>query len=301
MLKLNKELMKENNYSYDSIIRDLSDLSENHILHHRPVHDMPMPSIENLAEIVLHLKKVLFPGFYGHSEVGPDVMNYYIGANIDIIFRMLSEQIMRGLCFSCDDSSMACNQCAVQSKELAYSFIKKLAEIKRLLSTDVIAAYIGDPAAKNYEEAIFCYPSISALTHHRIAHELLLLGVPILPRIISEMSHSQTGIDIHPGATIGEYFFIDHGTGVVIGETTVIGKNVRLYQGVTLGAKSFSLDEDGKPIKGIPRHPIVEDDVIIYSNSTILGRVTIGRNSTIGGNMWITEDVPPDTKVQQKK
>lgn len=164
---------------------------------------------------------------------------------------------------------------------------------------DAQAAFCGDPAAKGVGETIFCYPSITALAHHRIAHELYRLEVPLIPRIISEMAHSDTGIDIHPGARIGEYFFIDHGTGTVIGETSVIGNNVRIYQGVTLGARSFPLDDEGNPVKGIPRHPIVEDDVIIYSGATILGRVTIGKGAEIGGNVWLTRDVPPGARVVQ--
>ncbi|OPZ58351.1 MAG: Serine acetyltransferase [Deltaproteobacteria bacterium ADurb.Bin510] len=163
----------------------------------------------------------------------------------------------------------------------------------------MIAAYNGDPAAKSYGESIFCYPSIRALTNHRIAHSLHKLGVPIIPRIISELAHSETGIDIHPGATIGEYFFMDHGTGIVIGETAIIGSNVRVYQGVTLGAKSFPKDDEGNPLKGLARHPIVEDDCIIYSGATILGRVTIGKGSVIGGNVWLTHDLEPGSHVMQ--
>jgi serine O-acetyltransferase len=288
-----------NTITFDEIVKKLSDANENKVLHHYSIHDIPMPSVESLHELMTNIKKILFPGFYGYSEVRPETMNYFIGANVDKVYRMLSEQIKRGLCFECCDERKACAKCEDEAKELAYQFIGRLPAIKCLLATDVIAAYNGDPAAHSYGETIFCYPSISALTHHRIAHELTKLGVNIIARIISEMSHSHTGIDIHPGAQIGEYFFIDHGTGVVIGETTVIGKNVRVYQGVTLGAKSFPLDEKGKPIKGIPRHPIVEDDVIIYSNATILGRITIGKGSVIGGNMWITSDVPAGTKALQ--
>ena len=169
------------------------------------------------------------------------------------------------------------------------------------MSLDAKAAFDGDPAAHSIAETIFCYPSIMAMTYHRVAHELYKLDVPIIPRIISEMAHSRTGIDIHPGAQIGEYFFIDHGTGTVIGETCIIGKNVRIYQGVTLGAKSFPLDENGNPVKKIPRHPIIEDNVVIYSGATVLGRVTIGEGSEIGGNVWITESVPPHSKVVQGK
>lgn len=189
--------------------------------------------------------------------------------------------------------------CEDRAKDLTEKFIERLPDLRRLLAFDAKAAYIGDPAAKSIAETIFCYPSIMAMTYHRIAHELYTLGVPLIPRIISEMAHSRTGIDIHPGARIGEYFFIDHGTGTVIGETCVIGNNVRIYQGVTLGAKSFPLDDNGNPIKDIPRHPVVEDDVIIYSGATVLGRIVIGKGSEIGGNVWITEPVPPGTKVIQ--
>ena len=179
-------------------------------------------------------------------------------------------------------------------------FINRIPEIKRVLHTDVRAILEGDPAAKSYGEVIFCYPAVRALLNHRVAHELLLLGVPILPRIISEMAHSETGIDIHPGAKIGESFSIDHGTGVVIGETCIIGDRVRLYQGVTLGAKRFVLDEKGSPMD-VPRHPILEDNVVVYANTSILGRVTIGKDSVIGGNVWLTVSVPPGSHVLQQK
>lgn len=285
----------------NNIIEELSDLKKYSNLYHDSANDMPMPSIESLAEIVETLKKILFPGYFGNSERHLGAVKYHIGAHIDEVYTLLSEQIKRGLCFSCPGKFPMCSDCENTAKDVTLKFIERLPKIKNLLTTDVIAAFNGDPAAKNYGETIFCYPSITVLTYHRIAHELLLLDVPLIPRIIAEMAHSKTGIDIHPGAEIGEYFFIDHGTGVVIGETCVIGKNVRLYQGVTLGAKSFPLDENGQPIKGIPRHPFVEDDVIIYSNATILGRITIGKGSTIGGNMWIMNDVPPGAKMLQKK
>jgi serine O-acetyltransferase len=179
-------------------------------------------------------------------------------------------------------------------------FMRRLPEIRRLLASDARAAYEGDPAAGSPGETIFCYPSLHAMMHHRIAHELHQLGVLVIPRIISEMAHAHTGIDIHPGAVIGEDFFIDHGTGVVIGETCVIGHHVHLYQGVTLGAKNFVLDEQGIPIN-VPRHPILEDHVIVYSNSTILGRITIGHNSVIGGNVWLTNSVPPESRIIQRR
>jgi serine O-acetyltransferase len=175
-----------------------------------------------------------------------------------------------------------------------------LPELKELLAMDVEAAYNGDPAAESYEEIICCYPVIKAMINYRVAHKMLLLGVRLIPRIMTEMAHSETGIDIHPAATIGHHFTIDHGTGVVIGATCIIGNNVKLYQGVTLGAKSFPLDENGNPIKGIPRHPIIEDNVIIYSNSTVLGRITIGQGTVIGGNLWVTEGTRPGEKLMQK-
>ena len=178
-----------------------------------------------------------------------------------------------------------------------YQFIQALPEIRHLLALDSKAAYTGDPAAVSYGETIFCYPSMRMMTNYRVAHELYKLGVPLIPRIITEMAHSETGIDIHPGAQIGESFFMDHGTGIVIGATCIIGNNVKVYQNVTLGAKSFPLNENGNPIKGIPRHPIIEDNVVIYAGATILGRITIGQDSIIGGNVWLTESVPPNSRV----
>lgn len=294
--------MKDNVHSViTKVLAEIDQSRSEQILTHSSSHNMPMPSIDALSQLMDCMKKVLFPGFYGQSEVTADSMEFYTAANLDKAYRILSEQIKRGYCFECIDSSRPCADCEMNAKSVAKQFIESMPHIKHLLTTDVVAAYNGDPAAKSYGETIFCYPSITALTHYRIANVLSHLNVPLIPRIITEMAHSLTGIDIHPGASIGEYFFIDHGTGVVIGETTIIGKNVRLYQGVTLGAKSFPLDENGKPIKGIPRHPIVEDDVIIYSNSTILGRITIGKGALIGGNMWITENVEQGAKMVQNK
>jgi len=185
--------------------------------------------------------------------------------------------------------------------EMATKFISQLPDLRKTLATDVEVAFIGDPAAQSRGEVIFCYPAIRAITNYRIAHALLQLGVPLIPRMISEMAHSETGIDIHPGAQIGESFTIDHGTGVVIGATSIIGRNVKLFQGVTLGAKNFQLDEHGNPIKGIARHPIVEDNVVIYAQATILGRITVGAGSIIGGNVWVTSDVAPGSKIVQFK
>jgi len=284
----------------NTVIDELCDPMSYEIVHHSHERHVPMPSVETMEEIVGRLRAVLFPGYYGYSDVDADNMRSHVGANLDKVFRLLTEQIRRGHCFTCSLNNADCGDCDDLARDIAYKFIARLPEVRRLLSTDVMAAYEGDPAAKSPGEAIFCYPSILAVTHYRVAHELYHLGVDLIPRIITEMAHSRTGIDIHPGAEIGERFFIDHGTGVVIGETCIIGRNVRLYQSVTLGAKSFPKDDSGKLIKGQPRHPIVEDGVIIYSGATILGRVTIGQGSVIGGNVWLLKDVPPGTKVIQR-
>jgi len=265
----------------------------------RQLTDSPMPSLEVLSEVMDRLKAVLFPGYYGDSEVTPDTLAYHTGTHLDVVFRKLADQIKRGFCFVCVGEDRACTGCELQAVEKATAFLKAVPDVREKLVLDVQAAYDGDPAAKSPGETIFCYPSITALIHQRVAHELHALGVDIIPRIITEMAHSETGIDIHPGARIGKGFFIDHGTGVVIGETSVIGDNVRLYQGVTLGAKSFPKDEHGNPVKGLARHPIVQDDVTIYSGATVLGRITVGRGSVIGANVWVTADVPPGSKVMK--
>lgn len=263
-----------------------------------PLHGMPMPDSEVLVEIVNTLRQIIFPGYFGTSNVNAGNISFYTGVNIDKVHKLLSEQILRGLCFDCSqENKNSCKVCEDNAELLTAKFIALLPEIREKLSTDVKAMYDGDPAAKSFGEIIYCYPAIRAITNYRLAHELLKLDVPLIPRIISELAHSETGIDIHPGATIGGYFAIDHGTGVVIGETCVIGNNVKIYQGVTLGAKSFPLDENGNPIKGIPRHPIVEDNVVIYAEATILGRICIGKNAIISGNMWITQDVPANSRM----
>ncbi|WP_319544049.1 serine O-acetyltransferase EpsC [uncultured Pseudodesulfovibrio sp.] len=294
--------MSNSTYSLADVVALLVESGSNSPTSNRYTEEAPMPSVEILSKIVEDLRSVLFPGYYGPSEITPDTMPYYIGSTLDQLVRTLADQINRGYCFVCDLTEKAkCNDCEARAKRIAQEFITKLPMIRNLLMADVEAAYDGDPAAKTHGETIFCYPSIRALTNHRIAHELYLLGVDIIPRIIGEMAHSNTGIDIHPGATIGKSFFIDHGTGTVIGETTIIGDNVRIYQGVTLGAKSFPKGDDERLIKGLPRHPIVEDDVIIYAGSTILGRVTIGKGAVIGGNVWITRDVPAGAQVVQSR
>ncbi len=265
----------------------------------RRFHIQAHPSRNAVIEVVEALRSVLFPGYFGRSELNTESLRYHVGSTLDHVLRTLQEQVQRGLCFVCEEDSDRCPTCNSRALEITREFLDRLPAVRRLLATDVQAAYEGDPAATSPDEAIFCYPGVRAITDYRQAHELHTLGVPLLPRIITEHAHSITGIDIHPGASIGESFFIDHGTGVVIGETCIIGNRVRLYQGVTLGAKSFPLDENGNPIKGIDRHPVVEDDVVIYSEATILGRVTIGRGSVIGGNVWLTHGVAPDSVVTQ--
>lgn len=222
--------------------------------------------VNKVEEVINSFRSILFPKFYGE------------GMTEELLYAQL---------------------CRIIDKKAASSMIDYLPELKEQLEMDVEAAYNGDPAAESYDEIICCYPVIKAMINYRVAHKMLSLGISLIPRIITEKAHSETGIDIHPAASIGHHFTIDHGTGVVIGATCIIGNNVKLYQGVTLGAKSFPLDEKGNPIKGIPRHPIIEDDVIIYSNSTVLGRITIGRGSIIGGNLWVTKGTGPGEKLMQ--
>jgi len=267
-------------------------------VYHQPSFGSPMPSVELLSEIVERLRSVLFPGFFKESFITPQNMAYFVGSKLEKVRRELTQQVERGYCFACENDEHSCSsECSVRAEKQVDEFLQTLPRIRHMLATDVQAAFAGDPAAKNPGETIFCYPSIRAVTNYRIAHELHLLGVPLIPRIITEMAHSATGIDIHPGATIGESFFIDHGTGTVIGETCIIGRNVRLYQGVTLGAKSFPKGDNGHLVKGIARHPIVEDNVTIYSGATILGRITIGEGAVVGGNVWVVDDMAPGAKM----
>lgn len=283
-------------------VDELSDAESLKGLFHQHRDGNPLPSSKALEEIIELARAIIFPGYFGQSSVNTCTIRYHIGVNIERLHTLLSDQIMAGLCFSCDDCDESrAKTCQTHAEAIAARIIERLPAIRAILATDVEAAYNGDPAAENYGEIISCYPVIKALVNYRIAHELLRMGVPLIPRIITEMAHSETGIDIHPGAQIGHHFTIDHGTGVVIGATCIIGNHVKLYQGVTLGAKSFPLDENGNPIKGIPRHPIIEDNVIVYSNATILGRITIGHDSVVGANIWVTEDMKPETKKYKKE
>jgi serine O-acetyltransferase len=259
-----------------------------------------LPSRTSCLDIMQQLRSILFPGYFHLAEFSEEGIAFHIGAILDTIAIGLQEQIRRGFCFSCSGKGDL-QQCDIRARKITNEFMQKIPDVMLLLGDDVQAAYNGDPAAQSPGETIFCYPGIFAITNQRIAHELYKLEVPIIPRIISENAHSVTGIDIHPGARIGKSFFIDHGTGVVIGETSIIGERVRVYQGVTLGAKSFPLDENGNPIKGIDRHPIIEEDVTIYAGATILGRITVGARSVIGGNVWVTQSVPPDSSITQNR
>jgi serine O-acetyltransferase len=263
----------------------------------RPGARVVLPQREPVLRCVEGIRQVLFPGYFGDIDLHEQSLHYYVGATLDRVLHELTEQVTRAVAFAERHDFATCSHCAEAAAAAALKFLVRLPEVRRLVASDVEAAYEGDPALKIKEEAIFSYPGVFAVTEQRIAHELHLLGVPLIPRIITEHAHSITGIDIHPGAAIGEKFFIDHGTGVVVGETARIGRNVRLYQGVTLGAKSFPLDEKGNPIKGVDRHPIVEDDVVVYAGATILGRITIGKGSSVGGNVWLTRSVPPGSRI----
>lgn len=264
-------------------------------------HSKAMPSPTVLQDIMHRLRIALFPAHFGDTPFSQSSFRYHMAAGLDVIYQLLSRQIVAGLCFDCREAASPCAGCEEKGKEAALAFMRQLPALRELLQKDAIAAYEGDPAAHSPDETIFCYPSMLAMTHHRIAHALYRLDIPLIPRMIAEMAHSATGIDIHPGASIGEDFFIDHGTGVVIGETCVIGRGCRLYQSVTLGALSFPKNEDGTLIKGIPRHPVLEDRVTAYAGATILGRIIIGSGAVIGGNVWITEDVPANAKILQSR
>jgi serine O-acetyltransferase len=282
----------------DSVVSELRILRLRS-LEDRQRRDRPpkLPSRKILVGIADGLRAVLFPNRLGLPDLTDESVDYYVGHMLDVTLRDLLVQVRRELRFvSGVDANNADRE---QAAAIVRAFAGRLPHIRSLLESDIQAAYEGDPAARSIDEVLVCYPGITAITHYRLAHELHCLGAPLIARMISEIAHSATGIEIHPGAKIGGSFFIDHGTGVVIGETAIIGEHVRLYQAVTLGAKRFPVDEHGALVKGNLRHPIVEDDVVIYAGATILGRITIGRGSTIGGNVWLTRSVPPGSTVSQ--
>jgi len=265
------------------------------------VEPIPIPSNESVVKLIHQARRILFPGYFTQSTLAQANLEYYLGQETTCFLENLSRQIISAFQHDCFRHNLPCTKCSAQGHEIALKIVEKLPTVKKLLDTDIRAAYEGDPAAKGYDEIIFSYPGLLAISIYRLANLLHKHRVPVIPRIMTEHAHSLTGIDIHPGATVGESFFIDHGTGVVIGETTEIGHHVRLYQGVTLGALSLPKDA-GDQFRYKKRHPTIEDDVIIYSNTTVLGGETIiGARSVIGGNIWITESVPPDTKVLLKR
>ncbi|OUM03901.1 serine O-acetyltransferase EpsC [Variovorax sp. JS1663] len=257
------------------------------------------PSREALAGIIESLKGALFPMRLGPQDLRHENEDFYVGHTLDAALQGLLAQARLELNFSARHASPAAQDIEERAMQAVRAFAVALPALRRLLDTDVLAAYQGDPAARSVDEVLLCYPGVLAMIHHRLAHKLYMLELPLLARIVAELAHSQTGIDIHPGAQIGPGFFIDHGTGVVIGETAVIGQGVRLYQAVTLGAKRFPTDAEGHLQKGLPRHPVVQDEVVIYAGATILGRVTLGKGATIGGNVWVTDDVAPGASVTQ--
>ncbi|NHZ88331.1 serine acetyltransferase [Massilia sp. CCM 8733] len=267
------------------------------IRHHGRVRELP--SREALTVIVGGLSAALFPTHYGRPNLTDDSIDYFVGDTLTTTLNRLVEQVRRGLLFAAEPEEASEEELVRKAAAITRDFASALPDIRALLVSDMQAALAGDPAATSVAEIMLCYPGTIAILYHRFAHRLHQLGVPFLARLVSDIGHSLTGIDIHPGARIGASFFIDHGTGVVIGETAIIGQRVRLYQAVTLGAKRFPADENGVLIKGVARHPIVEDDVVIYAGATILGRITIGAGSTIGGNVWLTDSVAPGSTVSQ--
>ena len=286
-------------WGIDSIVQALRDLRLQSLANRQRLNNPPkLPSRKILGQIVDKLAGVLFPNRLGQPDLSDEGIDHFVGHTLSSLLRDLHRQVALELKFVAEQQGQSIDALR-QATQIIGEFVAGLPQIRLLLDTDIQAAYEGDPAARSSDEVLVCYPGIMAVIHHRIAHSLYQLGVPLVARVISEVAHSSTGIDIHPGAQIGESFFIDHGTGVVIGETAIIGSRVRLYQAVTLGAKRFAKDDNGMLVKGNARHPIVEDDVVIYAGATILGRITIGKGSTIGGNVWLTHSVPPGSQVSQ--
>lgn len=281
----------------DELDRIADEITESYDRYSRTAHldERPLPSRETVLKVLRDLLRLLFPGYMGKGPPSRRTVKFFVRALVDSIYVGLSEEAEKALMYQGDRSPEECRSIAQES---VLRLLRKIPELRRLLWLDVQAAYDGDPAAKSHEEVMLSYPCITAIATYRVAHELYESGIPLIPRMMTEWAHSQTGIDIHPGAEIGERFFIDHGTGVVIGETTTIGDDVKMYQGVTLGALSFPKGPDGKVVKGGKRHPDIEDGVTIYAEATILGGETrIGKGSVIGGNVWLTSSVPPGTKV----
>lgn len=260
-----------------------------------------LPSRDALQQVIRELCGALFPMRLGPQELREETEDYYVGHTLDTALNELYRQVQLELIYFARQQQGVADEALLkhQANRVVRLFAAALPDLRRILDVDIQAAYQGDPAARSVDEVLLCYPGVLAIIHHRLAHTLYQLGVPLLARIVAELAHSLTGIDIHPGAEIGRGFFIDHGTGVVIGETAVIGERVRIYQAVTLGAKTFPSEENGTLKKGLHRHPIVEDDVVIYAGATVLGRITIGKGSVIGGNVWLTRSVPTGSWITQ--
>lgn len=296
--KISRKL-KEEIFNINAIVADLRTLRVASLENRKRLDRPPkLPSRKILATIIDRLAAVLFPNRLGSSKFSDKNIDQYVKQILEETLKDLQIQVLRELEYASGHDT-GNNKTNKEATVIIRTFAKQLPKIRALLDKDICAAYEGDPAAHNVDEVLVCYPGITAIMYYRLAHELHCLNTPLIARMISEIAHSSTGIEIHPGAQIGASFFIDHGTGVVIGETTVIGKNVRVYQAVTLGAKRFPVDANGNLVKNILRHPIVEDDVVIYANATILGRITIGKGSTIGGNVWLTYSVPPNSNISQ--
>ncbi|MFH2067267.1 MAG: serine acetyltransferase [Pseudomonadota bacterium] len=301
--KMNEQLCRTEADAFSSYRKRLPEIAEKIIANcsdkecYTHIDYDPIPSNQSVVDIIDKFKQILFPGYFSAGKVDPVNLKYNMGQTVSLLFDMLSEQIANSIRHDCFRYDSECSECSEKGQEIALAVLDSIPEIRRVLASDVKATFDGDPAALSHDEIIFSYPGIFATTVQRVAHKLFEYKVPLLPRVMTEHAHSVTGIDIHPGASIGEGFVIDHGTGVVIGETAVIGKNVRIYQGVTVGALSLP-QQAGERFRGKKRHPTIEDDVIIYSGATILGGDTIiGTRSVIGGNVWITKSIPPDTKV----
>jgi serine O-acetyltransferase len=292
----------DRSWKLDDIVAELAAIGANSQAQRYPGRSLPeLPSREAVAGIVAGLVAALFPRHFGSPGLAADDVDLFVADTLDHALRALRQQVRRELHLLDADESLGPSELERRALDVANDFAQDLPRIRALLDSDIRAAFDGDPAAKSLDEVVFCYPGVAAIIRHRFAHRLYLLGAPLLARIIAELAHAQTGIDIHPGAEIGESFFIDHGTGVVIGETARLGRRVRLYQAVTLGAKRFDVDATGAIVKGGDRHPILEDDVVIYAGATVLGRVTIGRGSSIGGGVWLTKSVPPGSIITQAK
>ena len=283
-------------------VEALSDEASYGRLFHSSRDEEALPSSENLKRIIDLCRAILFPGYYGSARINKQTIRFHTGVAVETLHSLLSKEIHAGICFA-DQDCLACSEEErnEQAVQLSERFIASLPELRHVLATDAEATYNGDPAAQNLGEVIFCYPGFRAICNYRIAHQLFLEGVPYIPRIITELAHSETGIDIHPGARIGHHFSIDHGTGTVIGETSILGNYVRIFQGVSLAGEKFPPDENGNAIRGIARHPVVGNHVTIYSNATLLGHIHIGDGATIYGNVWLTHDVAAGESIGQSQ